>query len=258
MTDAAVTETNTRGKKRTPRNVVIRASAGTGKTFQLSNRYLGQLLSGSAPDEILATTFTRKAAGEILERNMVRLAEAALNAKKCAELAGFLEDPALSCEQCLKLVQNLTRGLHRVRICTLDSFFSQIASSFGFEMGLPPDWTIVDEIDDVRLKNKAVEAVLRNESTKTAVQLMHLLTKGETGRSVSELIRQTVSALYPIFQETDAAAWTSFPKPKKLASGWPIATVSPSMEMLLMSLYRSTAKPLTNSSSYFCANFQTP
>ncbi|APZ93172.1 UvrD-helicase domain-containing protein [Fuerstiella marisgermanici] len=218
MTDAAVADTNSRGKKRTPRNVVIRASAGTGKTFQLSNRYLGQLLSGSAPDEILATTFTRKAAGEILERNMVRLAEAALNAEKCAELAGFLEDPALTCEQCLKLVQNLTRGLHRVRICTLDSFFSQIASSFGFEMGLPPDWTIVDEIDDVRLKNKAVEAVLRNESTKTAVQLMHLLTKGETGRSVSELIRQTVSALYPIFQETDAAAWTSFPKPKKLAA----------------------------------------
>ncbi len=218
MSDTTLQNPAPRPQRRSPRDVVIRASAGTGKTFQLSNRYLRQLLNGSAPDEILATTFTRKAAGEILERNMVRLAEAALYADKCAELATFLDDPSLTCDQCLKLVQKLTRGLHRVRICTLDSFFSQIASSFGFEMGLPPDWTIVDEIDDVRLKNKAVEAVLKNESTRYAVQLMHLLTKGETGRTVSDLIRQTVGALYPIFQETDAAAWVSFPKPKKLSA----------------------------------------
>ncbi|OYV78458.1 MAG: hypothetical protein B7Z73_19770 [Planctomycetia bacterium 21-64-5] len=49
-------------------HTLIRASAGTGKTFQLSNRYLGLAAAGSPTDEILATTFTRKAAGEILEK----------------------------------------------------------------------------------------------------------------------------------------------------------------------------------------------
>src|SRR5688500_13581161 len=49
-------------------NLVIRASAGTGKTFQLSNRYLTLLDRGVPVDQILATTFTRKAAGEILDR----------------------------------------------------------------------------------------------------------------------------------------------------------------------------------------------
>ena len=44
---------------------VIRASAGSGKTHQLTNRYVGLLAAGVAPDAILATTFTRKAAGEI-------------------------------------------------------------------------------------------------------------------------------------------------------------------------------------------------
>ena len=48
-------------------NEIIRASAGTGKTFQLTNRYLQLLRMGERPDEILATTFTRKAAGEILD-----------------------------------------------------------------------------------------------------------------------------------------------------------------------------------------------
>jgi ATP-dependent helicase/nuclease subunit A len=47
-------------------NTIIRASAGTGKTFQLANRFLKLLLQGAAADEILATTFTRKAAAEIL------------------------------------------------------------------------------------------------------------------------------------------------------------------------------------------------
>ena len=60
-----------------PPHVIIRASAGTGKTFQLSNRYLQLVLTGHSPERILATTFTRKAAGEILDRILLRLATAA-------------------------------------------------------------------------------------------------------------------------------------------------------------------------------------
>ncbi len=58
-------------------NLIIRASAGTGKTFQLSNRFLTLLRLGVPCEAILATTFTRKAAGEILDRVIGRLAEAA-------------------------------------------------------------------------------------------------------------------------------------------------------------------------------------
>ena len=72
-------------------NILIRASAGSGKTFRLSNRYPGLMQHGVSPDQILATTFTRKAAGEILDRVMVRLAEAALDEGKCQTLAIHLE-----------------------------------------------------------------------------------------------------------------------------------------------------------------------
>src|SRR5258708_34726865 len=66
---------------------VIRASAGSGKTHQLTNRYLGLLAAGVEPDAILATTFTRKAAGEILDRVLARLAKAAGDAAAAAALA---------------------------------------------------------------------------------------------------------------------------------------------------------------------------
>ena len=68
-------------------NRLIRASAGTGKTFQLSNRYLQLVLSGHAPERILASTFTRKAAGEILERILYRLAHAAIDERQAQQLA---------------------------------------------------------------------------------------------------------------------------------------------------------------------------
>ena len=46
-------------------NMLISASAGTGKTYQLSLRFLGLLAlnSGNHPERLIAITFTRKAAG---------------------------------------------------------------------------------------------------------------------------------------------------------------------------------------------------
>ncbi len=50
------------------RSVVVEACAGSGKTWLLASRIVRLLLSGIAPGEILAITFTRKAAREIEER----------------------------------------------------------------------------------------------------------------------------------------------------------------------------------------------
>ena len=57
-------------------NVVLEASAGTGKTRVLVERYVNLLLAGVDPGNILAITFTRKAAAEMRQRIVERLKEA--------------------------------------------------------------------------------------------------------------------------------------------------------------------------------------
>ena len=73
-------------------NTVIRASAGSGKTFQLSNRYITLLAEGADCASILASTFTKKAAGEILDRIAIRLSAAAAEESGPAEESGSDRD----------------------------------------------------------------------------------------------------------------------------------------------------------------------
>jgi len=193
------------------RRLVIRASAGTGKTFQLSNRYIS-LLRHSAPDRILASTFTRKAAGEILERILIRLAQAALDVKARAELSSFIDGPEMDEQECQTLLQSLTQQLHRVRVSTLDGFFARLSGAFSLELGLPPGWRMVDELTNDELHDQAIETVLRKKEPQDTVQMMHLLDKGKTSRRVHDLILEKVSAFLGTYHNSDQPAWEQFPK----------------------------------------------
>ena len=68
--------------------MLISASAGTGKTYQLSLRFLGLLAlnSGNHPERLIAITFTRKAAGEFKDRILTDLAAGATDEAGAARL----------------------------------------------------------------------------------------------------------------------------------------------------------------------------
>ena len=200
------------------KNTVIRASAGTGKTFQLSNRFIGLLAAGQPLDGILATTFTRKAAGEILDRVLVRLADASARPRRSSRSSlAHIEGPPLDCGRCLGLLEN-TPPLHRLRISTLDSFFIEIAQSFGLELGFPTGWAITEDLDDAAIRDEAVRLLLEKEDTKNVVRLMHLLNKGDATRSVSQQITDLVTKLYAVFCEAPAEAWKSLRRRKLLGA----------------------------------------
>ncbi|MFN0018350.1 MAG: UvrD-helicase domain-containing protein [Pirellulaceae bacterium] len=197
-------------------HLIIRASAGSGKTYQLSSRFIALLAAGQSPDSILATTFTRKAAGEIFDRVLLRLAEAAADEKKRAELAASIGDETLTQARVRTLLVETLASLHRLRIGTLDSFFMKMAGSFALELGLPPGWRIGDEVEDRELREEAVEAILGTDRSEELLTLFHLLTKGEARRGIGELVLETVTSLYDLFRETESSAW------RKLTSQEPL------------------------------------
>ena len=198
---------------------LIRASAGTGKTYQLTSRYLHLLLRGAAPESILATTFTRKAAGEILERIVQRLASAADDGKALGQLAQAVEMPTLSVEECRDKLQLLTRQIHRLRIYTLDAFFMQLATSFSLELGLTPGWQILqDPTEASMLKSEGIGEVLRHEDTGDLLTLVHQLTpKGTAKRSLGALLEGQVNDAYSLFLDSTADAWDMLTVPAPLA-----------------------------------------
>ncbi len=190
----------------TSQHVAIRASAGSGKTYRLTTRYLGLLLRGEAPHHILATTFTRKAAGEILGRVLTRLAGAVLEAGKCETLAKDVGQPDLTTARAGETLRVAASSLHRMRISTIDSFFGGIAKSFSLELAFPPQWEIVDASVAEAMRTEAVGATLRGEVDAVLV-LIRLLSKGRYGRSVASLVSETVDALHGVYLDAPDAAW---------------------------------------------------
>ena len=109
-------------------NMLIEASAGTGKTQALAERLIELVKGGIEPHEIVALTFSRAAAGEIFERFVSLLAERAKG------------DPS-----CAALLRKVIATQHLSQIGTLDSFLMRIARSFPLELGLDGKVEIMDD-----------------------------------------------------------------------------------------------------------------
>ncbi len=195
---------------------LIRASAGSGKTFRLSGHFLQQLFLDNPPESILATTFTRKAAGEILGRVLLRLAAAAEDQQECIRLSEFLAPAEVTQAHAKELLSSVTAHLHRMRVCTLDSFFQQLARSLTLELGLPPGWQIIYDHSARKLRQQAIDAVLAQQMPKDAQRLMQMLANGKSKRSVRDLIDDTVKDFHELYLLTEADAWQRIPKPNRL------------------------------------------
>jgi ATP-dependent exoDNAse (exonuclease V) beta subunit len=186
---------------------VILASAGSGKTWELATQFLRVLAGGVAPERILATTFTRKAAGEILERIFARLAEAAADEKKCAELDRALGGARRSRREYTALLARAARSIQRFRVQTLDSFFVALAQGFTSELALSPGWSIADEWLAERARSQALARVLDAGDQLEWLVLLRELERADSGRKVHDTLTHAIAVGQAIARESSAASW---------------------------------------------------
>jgi ATP-dependent helicase/nuclease subunit A len=157
---AGVLEQGTPMKPDALQHLLISASAGSGKTWQLVRRHLHLLALGEAPERIVAMTFTRKAAGEFFQRILRRLAELA---EHPGEATAYFDGctPAVPANRdFLSVLRQVSRRLHRLRLSTLDSFFASVTTCFPLELGLGMSARVMDETETAQASRAALDGLL--------------------------------------------------------------------------------------------------
>jgi len=125
-------------------NVVLEASAGTGKTSVLVSRYINLLKAGVDPANILAMTFTRKAAAEMRERIIRELKAAASRSEFDRARWNDVRD-----------------RLGEIAISTIDAFCLSLLREYPLEADLDPGFEMADETEVPRLIEDALDRSMR-------------------------------------------------------------------------------------------------
>jgi ATP-dependent helicase/nuclease subunit A len=117
-------------------NIALEASAGTGKTRVLVDRYVRLVEEGTNPRHILAITFTRKAAGEMKTRIVQELRRRS------------------------DLWRDIRERLFEIHVTTIDAFCLGLLREFPLEADLDPDLKLLDEVETKRLLEEAIDDAL--------------------------------------------------------------------------------------------------
>ena len=168
---------------------ILKASAGSGKTWNLARQYIRLLLEkrdAFSYRHILAVTFTNKATDEMKDRILVELHKLAKNPCKSDYYADFVPsvfpDAESLSEAAGSLLCNILHDYSAFSISTIDRFFQQTLKSFAREIGQFSSYSI--ELDKGSLVKESVDRLLDS-----------LTDAKEHSRSLEWMTRKTMSQL---------------------------------------------------------------
>lgn len=170
-------------------NILVSASAGSGKTFVMVQRIIDQLLRGVSIQELFISTFTVKAAGELKERLE-------------KELSKQLKE---SSDEELK--QHLAQQLAAIAtadIGTMDSFTQKVLNKYGYLLGLAPNFRILQSASEqTMLQNEVFQQLFEQYYVGDKKEIFEKLVKNFTGtkKNISGF-RKQVYATYRFLQST--------------------------------------------------------
>ena len=134
----------------TDKHICVTAGAGSGKTMVLVERYLKILRAGNAdPQEIVAITFTEKAAAEMKERIIEQLSPQ-------EERDGSEQDNSL---------HSFRDKMSTAHISTIHAFCSRILREFPFQAGVPANFSILRGIDQKLSLQQIIRETLKDIAT---------------------------------------------------------------------------------------------
>ena len=194
---------------------VILASAGSGKTFALSDRIVKLLATGAKPEQIVALTFTRAAAAEFMARTLEKLAKAASSEEEAADLRSVdrLNLPE-TCDAAFfrKLLRKTLLSMQRLTLGTLDSFFARLVTNNPTEVGL--DGGRISNISDVEaadIRTQVIAQMMAETEPAEIAELWDLLRFLNQGKEVATPLKgfaETVKSLHDLISlAKDAHKW---------------------------------------------------
>ena len=184
---------------------VILASAGSGKTFALSDRIVKLLATGAKPEQIVALTFTRAAAAEFVSRTLEKLAKAASSEEEAADLRS--EDRLNLPDTCdaaffRDLLRKTLLSMQRLTLGTLDSFFARLVTNNPTEVGL--DGGRISNISDVEaadIRTQVIAQMMAETDPSEIAEIWDLLRFLNQGKVVATPLKgfaETVKSLHDL------------------------------------------------------------
>lgn len=172
-------------------NILVSASAGSGKTFVMAERILDQLARGVEISQLFISTFTVKAATELKERLE----------KKISQQIQETDD--------VDLKQHLGRqlaDLPNAAIGTMDSFTQKFLGKHGYLIDIAPNFRILqNESEQLLLKNEVFHQVFESHYQGENKEKFSRLVKNFAGRGKDERgLRQQVYKIYDFLQSTSS------------------------------------------------------
>ncbi|MCZ6909949.1 MAG: UvrD-helicase domain-containing protein, partial [Rickettsia endosymbiont of Ixodes persulcatus] len=178
-------------------SVWVSASAGTGKTKILTDRFLRLLIKGVEPSNILCLTFTNAAAVEMQARINSKLKHLSLcNAEKLEEeLFLMLGNKPLSqeIENAKTLYDKILNSNEPLNIYTIHAFCQKILKTFPLEAGITPEFKILEEtkLQDIflNIRNEIYLSDEHNDLIKILLNRFHEITLQDI---FTEIIEQKI------------------------------------------------------------------